>query len=245
MERYPDLLDTEERDQVDSHLRDCPDCRALAARLDALRGAADELGDARFQVAPSAELDERALSRIRAEARAAHRGAPPRRWFAWSIAPLAGAAAALLLLLFHPASPLRGEDPIRDPGLDPTWTPKGDDDDGAPRVDLQLAVVEGETTRPLDDGDRIAPGTEILVGGVVSQGLRVAVYRLADGRRERVWDGTGDAATAGGGPLLSGDAPLLVRAPASGAFALEWVPVAQDGTEGDPVGRIDLIVEER
>jgi hypothetical protein len=244
MERYPDLLDSDERAQVDAHLRDCADCRALAARLDELRQAAGELGNAEFQTTPSADLDERALGRIRAEARAAHRGAPPRRWFAWSIAPLAAAAAALLLLLLHPASPLRGEDPGRDPGLDPSWHPKGDDDDDGPRADLQLAVVEGETTRPLAVGDRVAAGAEILVGGVVPSGVRVAVYREADGGRELVWSGVGDPATAAGGPLLSGDTPLVIRAPAGGALALEMVRIAEDGTDGDPIGRIDLMVEE-
>ncbi len=246
LERYPDLLDTGEQAQLDAHLRECPDCRAWAARLDSIREAASDLGEARFQVQPSEELDQRALARLRSEARAALSVAPRRRWLSWGLAPVLTGVAALLLLFLHPSSPLRDRapDPGHDPGHDPWWQPKGDDDDRGPVTVLQLALVEGDTTRSLSEGEEVPPNAEILLGGVLPQGIRAVVHVEAGGERHQVWSGIGDARSAEGGALLTGGAPTVIRTPASGILVVELSRVITDGGDEERLQRIELDVVE-
>lgn len=245
LERYPDLLDDHERVALDDHLSDCAECRAWVEGMHAVRDAAPDLGDARFQVQPSAELDRRVLDRLRAEAELAGAGRGSRRWFAWVAAPGLAAATAALVLVFHPASPLRtpAPDPERHPGIGPDWQPKGDDDDG-PRPELQLALIEGEGTRPLLADQTVPPGAEILLGGAVPAGVRAAVYVETRGQRRQVWSGIGDTTSTEGGALLTDGVPTVVRAPASGALVIEIVRAASEGGEEESVQRMELGVEE-
>ncbi len=246
LQRYPDLLDDHERVELQNHLFDCPECQAFYARIEAIRDGAGELGDARFQVQPSPELDGRVLDRLRTEAERVGGAGKPRRWFVWIGAPGLAAAAAALVLLLHPASPLRGPDPDpgRDPGLGPDWQPKGDDDDGGPMPELQLALVQGESTRPLRSGDAVPPDAEILLGGAVPVGVNARVYLVMSGGRQAVWTGIGDAASAGGGALLTEGVPTVIRAPGTGEFAIEIVRMAPGGGEETAVEKVELGVKE-
>lgn len=248
LQRYPDLLDDHERVALDDHLSSCAECRAWVERMHAVRDAAPELGDARFQVQPSDELDRRVLVRLRAEAELAGAGRGSPWWFAWLAAPGLAAAAAALVLVFHPASPLRtptpDPGPESHPGIGPDWQPKGDDDDDGPRPELQLAVIEGEGTRPLRAGETVAPDAEILLGGAVPSGVHAAVYVEAVGQRRQVWSGVGDAGSAEGGALLTDGVPTVVRAPASGTLVIEIVRTGSDGGGETPVQRMELGVEE-
>ena len=246
LQRYPDLLDDHERVELENHLFDCPECQAFYAGIEAIREGAGELGDARFQVQPSAELDRRVLDRLRAEAERASGGRARRPWFLWLGAPGLAAAAAALFLLLHPASPLRAPapDPGRDPGLGPGWQPKGDDDDAGPQPELQLALVEGDATRPLHPGQTVPPDSEILLGGAVPVGVSARVYLVRGDGRHPVWSGTGDSASAEGGALLIEGVPTVIRAPGAGRFAIEIVRVTPGDGGETPAQRVELDVEE-
>jgi hypothetical protein len=80
-------LDTDEAEALQDHLRDCPDCRALARTEQAVDS---HLGQAMLAVPAPVDLRTRLLTRLHQERT---------RWYRRRLwAPAAGAAAALVLL---------------------------------------------------------------------------------------------------------------------------------------------------
>jgi len=210
--RYPDLLDEQERADVEQHLDGCERCRQEVARLQGIRQAAAEL--AKVEVQPSADLDRRALARIRAEARL---HAPRPLWWRARVvaAPIALAAAVVLAVV------LRAPDDARPP--DDPWTVKGAGETSEDAT-LQVAKVEDRSAVPLAQGDHVPGGATLLLGGTVPAGQTATVFLVQGERRTEVWRGVGTAETAEGGALMMEGAPATVRAPVSGAFQLEiWL----------------------
>jgi len=226
--RYPDLLDEREQAEIEQHLAACSRCRAEVARLQEVRKAADDLG--RTSVEPSAELDRRALGRIRAEARL--HTARPLWWKAAVVAaPVALAACVVLAVVLRtPDDGVPGE-------ID--WTVKGAGE-ATGDATLQVALVQGRLAVPLAQGERVPGGSTLLLGGAVPTGRSATVYLIAGERRTVVWEGIGDEETARGSALTTGEAPAKVTAPDEGAFQLEiWL----DTEPAAPADRFGLVAD--
>ncbi len=235
---YPDLLDDEQRSAVEQHLDDCEACREQVERLALVAAAGEELGTDDRRIEPSADLDARALARIRAEASRHER--PVRWWLPVVALPVAVAAAVALVLVLSPPQP-RVDDALQH------WTVKGqgDPDAGGPLA-LQLARVDGRDALPLAQGDAVPPGATLLLGGTVPEGVGAMVFLVTGDQRGLLWRGVGDTATAEGGVLLDGERPVVAIAPGSGVFELEiWTGSSPDDPDRVLAGRFRLVVEGR
>lgn len=221
--RYPDLVDDAERAEVEAHLATCDRCRRLLAHVERVGRAGEDLGQPALAEVPSPELVDRARDRIRGADRGSARVVRgPWRPVAAVAVPLAVAAAVVLALILRPD---RTPDPD-DPGRDPGYGVKGDDDSAEDLSELELQLVlpvDGEA-RLLFPGDEVPVGSELLLGAVLFEELAGSVV-LDDGAARRVvWTGRGDATTDGGGALFAADQPVTVVAPGAGPFALElWI----------------------
>ena len=185
-----------------------------------------------------ADLDARALARIRAEASRHER--PVRWWLPVVALPVAVAAAVALVLVLSPPQP-RVDDALQH------WTVKGqgDPDAGGPLA-LQLARVDGRDALPLAQGDAVPPGATLLLGGTVPEGVGAMVFLVTGDQRGLLWRGVGDTATAEGGVLLDGERPVVAIAPGSGVFELEiWTGSSPDDPDRVLAGRFRLVVEGR
>lgn len=243
--RYPDLVDDDERIEVEDHLATCERCRRLLAHLERVGRAGEDLARPPLTAVPPAELVARARDRIRAAdpepGRVLH---GPWRKVGVVAVPLAAAAAVVLAMLLRPDRTPDTDDPGRDPG----YGVKGDDDSADDLSDLELQLVlpvDGEA-RLLFPGDEVPAGAELLLGAVLYEGLVGAVVLDAGTGRRVVWTGRGDAATDGGGALFAGDQPVTVAAPASGTFALElWLGADPDDADARLLHVFPLMAEAR
>lgn len=230
--RYPDLLDERERVEVEQHLKDCERCRHEAQRLRQVREAADELAQA--TIVPGAELDRRALARIRSEARL---HAPRPLWWKATVvaAPLALAAAVVLAVVLRP--PPEPELP------DEPWTVKGPGETTGDAT-LQVAVVEERRALPLAQGAHVPGGATLLLGGTLPAGHHATVVLVYGAQRTEVWQGVGTVETAEGGALMSDGTPATAEAPAEGAFQLQiWLGDALATPGAMPADRFGLIAD--
>lgn len=230
--RYPDLLDEQEIAEVELHLAGCERCRQQAERLQQIRNAGDDLS--RASIEPSEDLDHRALSRIRAEARSHVQR--PLWWKATVVAvPVALAAAVVLAVVLRP--------PDASHLLDDPWTVKGPGELSEDAT-LQVALVDGQTAHPLSQGAHVPVGATLLVGGTVPIGRSATVYLVQGELRTTVWQGVGNAATAAGAALRTDGKPATAQAPAAGPFQLEiWLDDQEAAPDSTPADRFGLVAE--
>lgn len=240
--RYPDLLDDDERAEVEAHLEACARCRGEVARVGLVAEAAALLAGEERLLEPSEDLDARARSRMRAiatEVTQDRREASGWRWL-WVALPTALAAGALVAFL---VMPLLRPGQIEPGPTPPDWGVKGGDADVPADLELQLALIVDEGTVPLLGGEAVPAGSEILLGGVIPEGTQVFVLQERPLDRERVWSGVGDAATARGGPLLSGGEPVVLVVADLDTIALElWLGEDPAVPGARRVQRIELSV---
>jgi hypothetical protein len=221
---YPDLLVEADRERVEGHLQQCEACSERVVHLTTVARAGRSLPE----LGPSEALNRRARQRMVAEARSHARA--PRRW-PLVVVPLAVAALVAAALLLRPPEPVEG----------PTdeWTAKGG---GEPSGDaeLQVVAVADGGTRPLTEGERVPAGATLLLGGALPGGSPVIVFLVHEDHRVQIWEGRGDANTAGGGAWLVDGAPAAAEVRDGGPFRIElWLgTTADDAVLAD---RLDLI----
>jgi anti-sigma factor RsiW len=174
-------LDAATERQVERHLEECPDCRALVADLRTVRAAAFTLD----RQEPPAALLSSLQARIAAERAAAP---PAARWpntpAAWGV--WLAAAAALVLATSMSVMPLLRQAPLQEPSSEPA---SGQAVEGAALVDsveADLKAAEAHYEKAIQGLEQIARSNsselEPQVAAVLQKNLQVVDQAIGESR---------------------------------------------------------------